>query len=198
MSDNYSEQDQGYRGIFDISIDELMGEAKTTKEKCHRYVVEQFIKLLHEYYENIFIHSHIENLPDNILDYLAIEWDLPYYEDSLDRATKIRLVKEGYNWRRTAGTIAGVETLVQKMFGEGVVSEWYEYGGDPGKFKITTTAPLVEDMEEFFRVLLRKEKNARSWLEYIDITRDSTFDLPIAGWIHQAYRHNTVASAPLT
>lgn len=197
MSDNYKDQDRGYKGIFDVTLDDLMGEPQTVDDECLRYVTEQFMKLLQKYTENIFIHRHFENLPDHILDYLAIEWDLPYYEDSLDKATKVRLVAEGYKWRRTAGTIAGVETLVQKMFGEGKVTEWYEYGGEPGKFKITTNAPLVPDMEEFFRVLLRKEKNARSWLEYIDITRDLRMNLPIATWTHTRYTHNTVVCQPL-
>lgn len=197
MSDNYKDQDRGYKGIFDVTLDDLMGEPQTVDDECLRYVTEQFMKLLQKYTENIFIHRHFENLPDHILDYLAIEWDLPYYEDSLDKATKVRLVAEGYKWRRTAGTIAGVETLVQKMFGEGKVTEWYEYGGEPGKFKITTNAPLVPDMEEFFRVLLRKEKNARSWLEYIDITRDLRMNLPIATWAHTRYTHNTVVCQPL-
>lgn len=190
MNDNYSDQLQGYKGLFDVKMSELFSGSGTIKNKCIFYAVEQLLQLLYAYSEKVFLYNHIENLPDKTLDYLAIEWDLPYYEDSLDRDTKIRLVKEGFNWRRTAGTVYGVETLVKKMFGEGKVIEWFEYGGDPGKFKVATNAPLVPDMEEFFKVLLRKEKNATSWLEYVDIIRDITSSYSIAGYTHQRYSHN--------
>ena len=190
MNDNYSDQLQGYRGLFDVKMSELLSGSGTIKNQCISYVVEQLLQLLHQYSEEVFLYNHIENLPDKILDYLAIEWDLPYYEDSLDRDTKIRLVKEGFNWRRTAGTVYGVETLVKKMFGEGKVIEWFEYGGDPGKFKVATNAPLVPDMEEFFKVLLRKEKNAASWLEYVDIIRDIEGKYSIGGFTHQRFSRN--------
>ena len=119
MNDNYSDLDHGYRGIFDVTMKEMMGGSGTRENQCINYVVEMYLKMLYQFSEAIFFYNHIENLPDKILDYLAIEWDLPYYEDSLDRDTKVRLVKEGFNWRRTAGTVYGVETLVKKMFGEG-------------------------------------------------------------------------------
>ena len=189
MNDNYSDLDHGYRGIFDVTMKEMMGGSGTRENQCINYVVEMYLKMIYQFSEAIFFYNHIENLPDKILDYLAIEWDLPYYEDSLDRDTKVRLVKEGFNWRRTAGTVYGVETLVKKMFGEGKVKEWYAFGGEPGTFRVQTNAPLVPDMEEFFKVLLRKEKNATSWLEFVDIIRDLTAKYYLMGISHQRYSY---------
>lgn len=189
MNDNYSDLSHGYRGLFDVKLSELFSGSGTIKNQCIFYTVEQLLKLLYQYTEHVFLYNHIENLPDKKLDYLAIEWDLPYYEDSLDRDTKIRLVKEGFNWRRTAGTIYGVETLVKKMFGEGKVLEWYEFGGDRGTFRVQTNAPLVPDMEEFFKVLLRKEKNATSWLEFVDIIRDLIVEYFGMTYTHQRYSY---------
>jgi len=186
---NYDDLEHSYRGLFDVQVKELIMKEPTIKDKCINYVVEQFLKLLQSYVETVFLYNHIENLPDDKLDYLAIEWDLPYYEDSLDRDTKVRLVKEGFNWRRTAGTVYGVETLVKKMFGEGRVKEWYEFGGDPGTFRVQTNAPLVPDMEEFFKVLLRKEKNARSWLEFVDIIRDLVMTYFVGVHLHTRYTY---------
>lgn len=184
---NYEKQNHGYRGIFDVKFSELLSGNGTIKNQCIGYVVEQFSLLLQEYSENIFLFSCIENLPDHILDYLAIEWDLPYYEDSLDRDTKIRLIKEGYNWRRTAGTVYGVETLVKKMFGEGKVIEWYDCDGDPGTFRIQTNAPMTPNMEEFFRVLLAKEKKASAHLVYVDVIRDLIMNYYMAIFNHTRY-----------
>lgn len=168
MNDNYSSLEQGYKGLFDVKMSEVLGGSGTAQNQCMCYVVEQFMKELHKFTESVFLYCYIESLPDRLLDYLATEWDLPYYDDSLDRETRVLLVKEGFNWRRTAGTVHGVEYLVKQVLGEGIVKEWYEYDGEPGMFKVQTTAK-TEDMAEFFRTLLVREKNARSHLEAVEL-----------------------------
>ncbi len=37
------------------------------------------------------------------------------------------------------GTPYAVEQVIQTYFGDGEVSEWFEYGGQPGMFKVVTT-----------------------------------------------------------
>lgn len=71
----------------------------------------------------------------------------------------------------TAGTPAAVEELVAIVFGEGEVSEWFEYGGEPYWFKIRTNALLTEDMTTYFSEMIRRVKNTRSHIEAIEIHR---------------------------
>lgn len=168
---NYDAWPHGMKGLFDTTLLDLTG-IHTIQNQCISYVVHEFMKILQEKAEHIVLFREIENLPEKILDYLAVEWSLPYYEDTLDRDTKVRLVKEGFNWRKTAGTVAGVENLAKKMFGQGKVVEWYDYGGQPGFFKIVTNAKMIADMKKFFTFLLKKQKNVRSRLDFIEITRD--------------------------
>lgn len=189
---NYDVWEHGLGGLFETTLEDLTG-VHTTAAKCLSYVVEKYMQVLKECSEHIVIFRDIENLPEKLLDYLAIEWSLPYYEDTLEREAKIKLVEEGFNWRRTAGTVEGVETLAKKMFGDGEVSEWYEYGGMPGYFKITTNAYLIENLKEFFAMLLRKEKNVRSWLEAVEVTRD----ISIYGYAGVKFLICHVSSPPL-
>ena len=81
------------------------------------------------------------------------------------------LVRNTLIWYMTAGTPAAVEELVGIVFGEGEVSEWFEYGGKPYWFKIKTNAILTEDMNTFFSDMIRRVKNTRSHIEAIEIHR---------------------------
>lgn len=172
MSSNYGLWSHGLKGLFDISAAEIL-HPESDRARCICYVIDRFMELLRNYSEKVIFFGNIENLPEKILDYLAIEWGLPYYEDTLDHDTKVRLIEEGFKWRKVAGTVAGVEDLAVKMFGQAKVTQWNEYGGDPGYFKISTNATISGDLEQFFNLLIKKEKNARSWLEAIEKREDT-------------------------
>ena len=81
--------------------------------------------------------SVIDDLPENILDVLAVELRTPYYVDSLSVDAKREIIKKSFLWAAKAGTVSAVEELVQTIFGEsGEVVEWFKYGGVPGKWKL--------------------------------------------------------------
>lgn len=186
---NYNAWPHGIKGLFDTSFSDLT-KTDTVRSKCYSYVIDQFMQMLKEYSEHIVLFREIEHLPDKLLDYLAIEWDLPYYEDDLDRETKIQLVKEGFNWRRLGGTVKGVEDLARKVFGNSIVSEWYEYGGDPGYFKIKTNTPFSEEKQEMLERLIAKEKNVRSWLDNIEFARNTDLYMNFGVNAHTRYIKN--------
>lgn len=171
MNGNYDVWSHGLKGLFDFDSAEMIHPAND-RAKCFCYVVDKFREILQEESEQIVFFRNIRELPNKLLDYLAIEWGLPYYNETLDRATKVALIEEGFNWRREAGTIKGVENLAVKIFGQAKVYQWYEYGGEPGYFKISISTSIPGDFEQFFNRLMKKEKNARSWLEAIEKRED--------------------------
>lgn len=81
--------------------------------------------------------SVIDDLPENILDILAVELRTPYYVDSLSIEAKREIIKKSFLLTSKAGTVSAVEELVQTVFrGKGEVIEWFEYGGMPGKWML--------------------------------------------------------------
>lgn len=120
----------------------------------------------------VYIYENIEELPDDILDLMAIELRTQYYSDNLDIDVKRSLVRNTLIWYMTAGTPAAVEELVAAVFGEGEVKEWFDYGGNPYYFKIVTNATLTPDMMDYFSDMIRRVKNARSHIESIEVHRD--------------------------
>lgn len=128
-------------------------------------------RLLHRYTQLCYVYCSIDTAPHKVLDLLARELRTQYYSDGLDIETKRSLVRNTLIWYMTAGTPAAVEELVAVVFGEGEVSEWFEYGGEPYWFKIKTNALLTEDMTTYFSEMIRRVKNTRSHIEAIEIHR---------------------------
>jgi phage tail P2-like protein len=112
----------------------------------------------------------IDELSEPVIDLLAWQWHVDFYDPSLPLETRRELVKKSIEWHSRKGTPSVVEEIVRTVFRDGTVSEWFEYGGDPYRFRIETTAgindPKVFDMlgRAIFAV-----KNTRSWLDSITL-----------------------------
>jgi phage tail P2-like protein len=117
------------------------------------------------------LYAEIENLPDEIIDLLALELQSQYYDDSMEIEIKRKIVKNSIAWYAKGGTVSAVDEMVQAVFGEGEVIEWYKYGGEPGTFYIKTNAELSPDIIENFNEIINKVKNMRSHLTNITINR---------------------------
>lgn len=128
---------------------------------------------------------NIDTLPEAWVDELAWQWRAPFYDPSLDIDQKRELVKKALGWHRRKGTPSAVEELVSVVFGSGEVQEWFEYGGEPGYFKVRTSDPTATTSRaEEFLVAINSVKNARSWLETIEITTEGTMDLYFGVALH--------------
>lgn len=151
--------------------------SKKPEVKALSYALQQACRLLYRYSRRLYIYSNLDEQPEDIIDLLASELRTQYYRSTLDIDTKRRLVKNTLIWYMSAGTPQAVEELVEAVFGEGEVKEWFEYGGEPYWFKIITNAMLTEDMNTFFSVMIRRVKNTRSHIEVIEIHRIVTQEL---------------------
>ena len=74
-------------------------------------------------------------------------------------------------WHGIAGTKAAVEELASSIFDTCEVQEWFEYDGEPYKFRIIVGAQERAENVERFTTLLEKAKNLRSHLESVSILR---------------------------
>ena len=154
--------------ITDILPRNLMQEPAA---QAFSAAVREGTRLLYKYMQVCYIYCSIETAPEPVIDLLAKELRTQYYSDAMELDVKRGLVRNTLIWYMTSGTPAAVEELVSIVFGEGEVSEWFEYGGQPYWFKIKTNAVLTEDMNTFFSDMIRRVKNTRSHIEAIEIHR---------------------------
>lgn len=119
----------------------------------------------------------INQLPEAILDVLAVELRTPYYSGDLPIDQKREIIKNTLVWFFRAGTPAALEEFVSVIFGQGKVVEWFDFTEPPytpGTFDIITDTRMTEDIVDRFIQIIRQVKNTRSHLRRVSVERKGT------------------------
>lgn len=126
-----------------------------------------------------------DTFPEHILDIVAFEEHVDFYDPTLTIEQKRELIDRSYFFHRKKGTPAAVEQLIEIVFGEGQVVEWFEYDGVPGYFKVVTSNTQVtnELAEQFIRAL-DSIKRKSAWLEKVEISQTESMYLYVGGVVH--------------
>ena len=129
----------------------------------------------------------IDSLSEEELDALAWELGIDWYRIDAEIYVKRQLIKDSRKMSGKLGTKWAVERIINTYFGEGFINEWFEYGGEPGHFKVFSSNPTVtnENLQEFL-LILDKVKRASSHLDGIVITLTGRMFLHLGIGIHEA------------
>lgn len=115
----------------------------------------------------------IDELSEEVIDLLAWQWSVDFYDELKSLAEKRNAVKQSIAMHRIKGTRRAVELALHMVYTSGEVSEWFEYGGRPYYFRVRFIEPnsiRTEDVDRVIRII-NAVKNTRSWLESIGFTR---------------------------
>jgi phage tail P2-like protein len=160
-----------------------MKEDTTTKGLCAALTPQ--LNLISNQTDSILIYSKIEELSSEVLDILAWQFRVEWYVSTADIDTKRRLIKNAFKVHKAKGTIYAVEQVIEDMFGDGYVTEWFEYGGQPYHFKVITTNPSVTaELANQFSMAVNAVKRCSTVLEQIIISLSGGLDLCFAGVVH--------------
>lgn len=138
-----------------------------------------------KYIPKVAIFHQIDELPAEWVDTLARQWHVDFYDPSLPLSQRRQLIKNSLAWHRRKGTPSAVEELITTVFGDGEVREWFEYGGQPGRFKVITSNSSVtaEDAERFLAAL-KSVSRASAHLDVIEITTTDTLQMYVGMPLH--------------
>ena len=140
---------------------------------------------------NALLLPRLDELSEEVIDLLAWQWHVDFYESSMSIETKRQLVRESIAWHRIKGTKAAVEKMARTVFKGGVVTEWFEYGGEPYHFRIDLlTAPnITQDDTARLLAVVNAAKNVRSVLDELRFRREAQNDMYYASApsIHTTY-----------
>ena len=124
---------------------------------------------------NILMYQALNTMSDTpfaneLVDELAWQFHTDYYDKTADFETKKALVKQSIKIHQKKGTPQAVIDLISTAFPADVyLLEWFNYGGKPYHFKLVTSQlPSTEDEAKIRKALL-SVKNARSYLESIEL-----------------------------
>lgn len=144
------------------------------------YALEKEIKRISELNNLIMLYLNIDMLEEHILDELAWQFNIPEYDKGFDIDIKRSLIKDCMSIHHRRGTVSAVKEVAEKIFGNATIQEWFEYGGEPYHFKVSTTNISADDaMIESFRKIVTETQNVRSHLEevLIDVMNSLQFNV---------------------
>lgn len=133
-------------------------------------IAEELNKLSGDTNEAI-IYARIDHLSEGVLDILAYDFKVDWWDYNFNLEEKRRILKTSWNVHRRLGTKAAVEKAISAIYPDTKVEEWFEYGGAPYKFKLLIDATYEgTDPVKYQRVLEKVNfyKNIRSHLDGVE------------------------------
>ena len=174
--------------LLDILPQNLLADKKINAEAR---ALDDELQKITEATRNALLLPRLDELSEEVIDLLAWQWHVDFYEPSMSIETKRQLVRESIAWHRIKGTKAAVEKMAQTVFKGGVVTEWFEYGGEPYHFRIDLlTAPnITQDDTARLLAVVNAAKNVRSVLDELRFRREAQNDMYYASApsIHTTY-----------
>ena len=164
-------------------------------DKALATAVDTLIKPSGSKVKTLRVWDQIDNLDEAMLDELAWEMDIDWYEDTMSIDVKRETIKTARLIKEHRGTKWAVEQVVANVFGTGEVQEWFEYGDEPFYFKITTDTQMTPDLFEKVKKHIEKVKNARSKLRTVEVEKNVACRLHFVGAISSSH-HISVTNNP--
>lgn len=97
------------------------------------------LKTMH-YPQKASIYSRIDSLDEDVLDILAYDLKIDWYDYDASLEVKRRMVKDSWYVHKRMGTVAAVEKALSDVWPSSTVEEWFDYGGDPYHFRVILDA----------------------------------------------------------
>lgn len=140
--------------------------------------------------------ADIDHAGSEIVDQLAAEMRVDFYDQTLSLEKRRALVKNGYLYKYLKGTAYAVGQIVTDAFDASEVQEWFDYHGEPYYFKVVTEANLpdistINDVVE----AIDSVKNVRSWLESIEALKNADLKVYYGLAVQQTCYHTLVQSS---
>ena len=134
-----------------------------------------------DYIDGSQIYTAIDTVREEVLDALAVNWKIDWYDTEYDLEQKRRIVKTALTIRRTMGTAAAVKAQADAIYPGSTVEEWFEYGSTPGHFRLRVNIMTVEEQEKFAAMSLaegerrlgRQSGSAPTWRKWNTTTREA-------------------------
>ena len=86
--------------------------------------------------ENVLIYSRIDELPEALIDILAYDMHVDWYDYSFPLKVKRDILKSSVKVHKKMGTKYAVEKALGALYPQSEVEEWYQYEGEPHHFHI--------------------------------------------------------------
>lgn len=124
--------------------------------------------------------DRIYHLSEVEIEMLLWEFHVDTLNENVSIDEKRHLILESFVSHMQKGTVGSMQKVCSIFFGEFTIQEWYQYGGEPGKFRIKTESDTSNStVYKNIVSVINSTKNVRSHLEGIDFVRKNKIELHI-------------------
>lgn len=137
--------------------------------------------------ELVLLLPRLDELPEELVDELAWQYHVDFYDYSADLTKKRNLVRQAIAWHKRKGTPAAVEEVCTAAFKTAKVFENWEYGGEPYHFQVRLIEEGIPNqvvIDSLIRVI-NETKNTRSWLDGLSFYREIQGTIYYGGIVNQ-------------
>jgi len=132
---------------------------------------------LPELVDGIRIYAMINELPNELLDILAYDFKVDWWDPNYTIEQKRQTLKDSWDVHRTLGTKHAVVTAISAIYPYTEILEWFEYNGPPFEFRI-----LIDSTHEGYSPTLHKRVLER--LEYYKNLRSTPYQIEYTAHPH--------------
>lgn len=124
----------------------------------------------------------IDTAKESVLDHLAYHLHVDEYDTSYPIDIKRRMIKQSIPIHKHNGTPFAVKTAIATVYESGQLEEWFSYGGEPYRFRVSGITDPLTGAADIRRLLtlINSAKNKRSWLDYVQFKRSTATENHIA------------------
>lgn len=121
--------------------------------------------------------NQIDKMSSAELDLLAEELHISWYDKTAAIEVKRNIIKQSDIVHAKLGTNWAAMRVITEYFGESKIIDWYEYGGEPGHFKIQTlNQSILNTKANAFMQILEKVKRKSAHLDTLELVSDGQCD----------------------
>ena len=121
--------------------------------------------------DSISIYPRIDDLPDELLDILAYDFKVDWWEPTYSVEEKRETLKRSWYVHKHMGTPAAIKAALSAIYPGTTIEEWYEYNGQPYHFRLKIPVDQnTLDPAKHAKVMKLVEiyKNLRSVLDSVE------------------------------
>lgn len=127
--------------------------------------------------------NDVDKLPADVLPHLAEQYHITGNEGwkfCKNEQEKRTLIKNALKLHKYRGTKYAIIKALEVIDLKADIEEWFEYNGSPYFFKVLldTETNYTQEVELQIFDLINENKNARSWLEKLDVNLNTKAEIP--------------------
>ena len=162
------------KSLRDARITDALPRVVSTQEwvKALALALSEVHKTTLNFADKSQIYTEIDNASEPVLDALAVNWKIDWYDTTYSLDKKRRIVKTAMDVRRLMGTAQATRTQADAIYPGTMLEEWFEYGGEAGYFRLSIditgsaeeNSVILSDPEEMERQLTA----AKRWSTHME------------------------------